>query len=296
MDASFPRLLAELPPLEGVGLGWLAVLGVLGLVLLARGARVLPLLALLGGAIGGCALGIRVHQALAMRVPEWAVALAGAMLLASVSVIFLRMGIAWMAAIATGSLSVLLACVLIDRGVLNPSPAPIVRGGAALLDGRSEAMLGAAAPTPRDLAPSLLAAAARSWGDVSPDAGFLTRTAEAWRHARARGDAWWARLPSTAQTLVAAFAWGGFAVGFLCAIVFSRPLSVGLTALLGSLLTLAVAASFLERATGGALALPNSAAPWMMFLAGGTVMGILLQAAPAPKPPADPMPQPDDHG
>ena len=219
MDAA-PCLLAELPPLAGASAGWLALLGALGVVLVARGARMLPLLVLVAGGIAGWAVGIRIHQSFALRVPEWGAALAAAVIVATLSVVFLRIGVAWMMALLASALCVLLSCTMIDRGILNPSPTPIVRGGAALTDGSSAPMLGDAEPTPRDLAPTLLDALARSWNDAATDAGFVARTTDAWRHMRARTDAWWARLPSATQTLVSAFGWGGFAAGFIAAIFF----------------------------------------------------------------------------
>ena len=47
MDAAPHLMFAELPPLAGVGAGWLALIGTLGVVLIVRGARMLPLLVLL---------------------------------------------------------------------------------------------------------------------------------------------------------------------------------------------------------------------------------------------------------
>jgi hypothetical protein len=289
MDAAPAILFAELPPLAGVGAGWLALLGGLGIVLLVRGARMLPLLVLVGGGIAGWALGIRLHQSLALRVPEWAAAVSAAVVLATISVVFLRIGVAWMMALICSGACVILSCALVDRGALNPAPAPIVRGGAALTDGSSAPMLGDAEPTPRDLTPTLLDAIGRSWADGPADAGFLTRTVDAWRHLRSRGDAWWARLPSTTQTLVSAFGWGGFAAGFIAAIFFPRGVAVLLTAIVGASLAVAVLASFAERVSSGRVTLPPQPAPWLMFLAGGTVLGVLLQAGrstPRPDAPA----------
>lgn len=290
MDAVPPLILAELAPLAGVSAAWLALLGALGVVLVARGARMLPLLVLAAGAIAGWAIGIRLHQSFALRVPEWAAALSAAVVIATISVVFLRIGVAWMMALLTSALCILLSCAMIDRGVLNPAPAPIVRGGAALTDGSSAPMLGEAEPTPRDLAPTLLEAMSRSWADVPTEAGFLARTTDAWRHMRARTDAWWARLPSTTQTLVSAFGWVGFAAGFVAAIFFARGVPVLLTSVVGSALAVAAVASFIERLSGGGVALPPQPWPWLMFIGGGTVLGLLLQAprtAPTPTQPAD---------
>jgi hypothetical protein len=220
-------------------------------------------------------------------------------LLATASVIFLRVGVAWMMALVGSAACVVMACVLIDRGALNPAPAPIVRGGAALTDGSSAPMLGEAEPTPRDLTPTLFEALARCWTDGSPDAGFVARSVDAWRHVRARGDAWWARLPSTTQTLVSAFGWGGFAAGFIAAIFFPRPVAVLLTSVLGSSLAVSVLASLVERLSSGRFAVPARPAPWLMFLAAGAVLGVLMQAsraagaAPARASEAEPDP---DHG
>ena len=278
MDAAPTLLFAELAPLAGVSAAWLALLGALGVVLVARGARMLPLLVLVAGGIAGWAIGIRLHQSFALRVPEWAAALSAAVLVATISVVFLRIGVAWMMALLASALCVLLSCAMIDRGVLNPAPAPIVRGGAALTDGSSAPILGEAEPTPRDLAPTLLEAMARSWADVPSDAGFIARTTGAWRHMRARTDAWWARLPSTTQTLVSAFGWGGFAAGFVAAIFFARGVPVLLTAIVGSGLAVASLASFIERLSGGRVALPPQPWPWLMFIGGGVVLGLLLQS------------------
>ena len=130
----------------------------------------------------------------------------------------------------------------------------------------------------------------RSWADVPTEAGFLARSTDAWRHMRARTDAWWARLPSTTQTLVSAFGWVGFAAGFVAAIFFARGVPVLLTSVVGSALAVAAVASFIERISGGGVALPPQPWPWLMFIAGGTVLGLLLQSprtAPTPTPPAD---------
>jgi len=279
MDAAPHLMFAELPPLAGVGAGWLALIGTLGVVLIVRGARMLPLLVLLAGGIAGWAVGVRIHQSFALRVPEWGAAMAAAVIVATISVVFLRIGVAWMMALLASALCILLACSMIDRGMLNPAPAPIVRGGAALTDGSSAPMLGEAQPTPRDLAPTLLQAMARSWADVPADAGFLPRTVDAWRHMRARGDAWWTRLPSTTQTLVSAFGWGGFAAGFVAAIFFARGVPVLLTSVIGSALAVAAGACFVERITGGRVAVPPQPWPWIMFIGAGAVLGLLLQSA-----------------
>ncbi len=285
MDAAPCLLFAELPPLAGVSAGWLALLGALGVVLVARGGRMLPLLVLAAGGIAGWAIGIRLHQSFALRVPEWAAALAAAVLIATISVVFLRIGVAWMMALLASALCILLSCAMIDRGILNPAPAPIVRGGAALTDGSSAPMLGEAEPTPRDLAPTLLEAMARSWADVPTDAGFIARTTDAWRHMRARTDAWWARLPSTTQTLVSAFGWCGFAAGFVAAIFFARGVPVLLTSIVGSALAVATVACLVERLSGGRVAIPPQPWPWLMFIGAGTVLGLLLQSArTTPKP------------
>lgn len=285
MDAVPCLLFAELPPLAGASAGWLALLGALGVVLVARGARMLPLLVLVAGGIAGWAVGIRIHQSFALRVPEWAAALSAAVIVATISVVFLRIGVAWMMALMASALCILLSCAMIDRGVLNPAPAPIVRGGAALTDGSSAPMLGEAEPTPRDLAATLLEAMARSWADVPTEAGFIARTTDAWRHMRARTDAWWARLPSTTQTLVSAFGWGGFAAGFVAAIFFARGVPVLLTSIVGSALAVATVACFVERLSGGRVAVPAQPWPWLMFIGAGTVLGLLLQSArTAPKP------------
>lgn len=279
MDAAFQHLIAELPPLSGVGVGWLALLGALGVVLVVRGASMLPVLVLLAGGIAGWAIGIRLHQSFALRVPEWAAALSAALVVATVSVVFLRIGVAWMMSLLASGLCVLACCSMIDRGMLNPAPAPIVRGGAALTDGSSAPMLGDAEPTPRDLAPTLLDALGRSWADVPADAGFLARSADAWRHMRARGDAWWGRLPATTQTLVSAFAWGGFAAGFVASIFFARGVPVLLTSVVGSALALAAGACFVERISGGRMSMPAQPGPWLMFISAGTVLGFVLQSS-----------------
>jgi hypothetical protein len=297
MDAAPTLLLAELAPLAGVGAGWLALLGALGVVLVARGARMLPLLVLVAGGIAGWAIGIRLHQSFALRVPEWAAALAAAVVIGTVSVVFVRIGVAWMMALVASALCILLSCAMIDRGVLNPAPAPIVRGGAALTDGSSAPMLGEAKPTPRDLAPTLLEAMARSWADVPTDAGFIARTAGAWRHMRARTDAWWARLPSTTQTLVSAFGWGGFAAGFVAAIFFARGVPVLLTSIVGSALAVASLASFIERLSEERIAVPPQPGPWLMFVGGGAVLGLLLQSdRNPPKPTKADDSATNDHG
>ena len=107
MDAVPLLILAELAPLAGVSAAWLALLGALGVVLVARGARMLPLLVLAAGAIAGWAIGIRLHQSFALRVPEWAAALAAAVVIATISVVFLRIGVAWMMALLTSAIQAL---------------------------------------------------------------------------------------------------------------------------------------------------------------------------------------------
>lgn len=297
MDAAPCLLLAELAPLDGVGAGWLALLGALGVVLVVRGARMLPLLVLVAGGLAGWAIGIRMHQSFALRVPEWAAALAAALIVATVSVVFLRVGVAWMMALLSSALCILLSCAMVDRGILNPSPVSIVRGGAPLTDGRSTPMLGDAAPTPRDLAPTLLEAMSRSWADVPADAGFIARTTGAWRHMRARTDAWWERMPPTTQTLVSAFGWGGFAAGFVAAFFFSRAVPVLLTSIVGSALAVATVACFAQRLSGGRVALPPQPWPWLSFIGAGTVLGLLLQSArTTPKPEPAPEQPTSDHG
>jgi len=297
MDAASSLLLAELAPFAGAGAGWLALLGALGVVLVARGARMLPFLVLVAGGIAGWAVGIRIHQSFALRVPEWAAACSAAVILATISVVFMRIGVAWMMALLGSALCILLSCTMIDRGILNPAPAPIMRGGAALTDGSSAPILGQAEPTPRDLAPTLFVAMARSWADVSTDQGFIARTVDAWRHMRARTDAWWARLPTNTQTLVSAFGWGGFAAGFVAAIFFARGVGVLLTSIVGSALAVASLACFLERLSGGRVAIPPQPWPWLMFIGAGAVLGLLLQSArTAPKPTPAPDDTTTDHG
>ncbi len=278
MDASLPIIFSELPPLAGVGVLWVGAIGALGAMLVARGAKLLPLLALLAGAVGGWALGIRLHQMQLLRVPDWALASVCSVVLAILSTVFLRLGIAWITALVVSALCLIATCGMLDRGMLDLAPVPIVRGGADLTDGSADPILTAQPSVPSDLTRTLLGAIAQSFKDVPSDLSFLPRLGAAWRHMHERLNGWWVRLPSNAQTLMSAAGWGGFVVGLGIGLFFRVVVHVVITSVIGSALAVASISSLAERMSGGRWALPDELLPWVLFIAAGTVLGVLLQS------------------
>lgn len=252
----------------------LATIGVVGLVLLLAGKRVLRPLCAVAGALGGWFIGSALQAVFFQSWPWLACAVGGAVLGALVGMLGLRLFLAVLGAWFGGILGLVVAAFAVQHGIVPAS------GDDAGARERAEASA-ILAPVPPLLGAvdgalgsgALIESAVRQ--RAQDGSGDSSVEAAGWLGVRGDGASWQAGIDRPTGTILVAGASVGAVVGFFGALLFSGTALAFLTSIAGSYLLLGATTILLRRHAPSVPALPPVA--WWCACAALGIFGFLRQ-------------------